>query len=202
MKTDKRICLYLEGELTPDEKIVFEDELKNSHELQKELKLYKNFISSVEETKNLTIDNNYFDNIIPEFRSRLISSKQRKYYSKIAYAFPVLIILFLVAFFIINNQNQIVFNRAKLTANNINDNGTYELRNLSVDELIPSSLSTNDSEKYNTELNKLIGNELNISSDSTKYLVADEVLDYNSIIDNLSEKDANIIYNNILNKKF
>ncbi len=202
MKTDKRICLYLEGELTPEERIVFEDELKNSHELQKELKLYKNFISSVEETKNLPIDSNYFDNIIPEFRRRLISSKQRKYYSKLAYAFPVLVILFLVAFFIINDQNQIVFNRANLTANNINDNGTYELRNLSVDELIPSSLSTNDSEKYNTELNKLIGNELNISTDSTKYLLADEVLDYNSIIDNLSEKDANIIYNNILNKKF
>ena len=202
MKTDKRICLYLDGELTPEERASFEDELNKSQELQKELRLYKDFISSIEETKNLPLNNNYFENIIPEFRRRLISNKQRKYYSKLAYAFPVLVILSLVAFFIINNQNQINTNRTNLTANNINDNWAYELMNLSVDELIPSSFSTNDSEKYNTELNKLIGNELNISADSTKYLLANEVLDYNSIIDNLSEKDANIIYNNILNKKF
>jgi hypothetical protein len=203
MKTDKRIFLYLEGELTPEEKSSFEKELNSSPELQNKLKLYSNFISSVEETKKISSSSNYFDNIIPEFRKRLESNKQKKYYPKIAYAFPALVILFLVAFFLFNTQNKLTFlNEQNLTVNNVDDVGNYDLMNFSIDELIPSSLSTNDSVKYNTEFNKLIGNELNISSDSTKYLIADQILDYNGIIDNISEKDADVVYNYILNKKF
>ena len=71
MKTSRKIYLYLEGELTPEERISFEKELADSPELQKELKLYQNFISYVEETKNVRLQSNYFDNIVPEFRKRL-----------------------------------------------------------------------------------------------------------------------------------
>ena len=54
MKTDKRIFLYMEGELSPEEKISFEKELKNSPELQNEIKLYRDFFSVVEVTKNVS----------------------------------------------------------------------------------------------------------------------------------------------------
>ena len=101
-----------------------------------------------------------------------------------------------------NNNEQIVVNNQSLTANNLNGNGIYEIMDYSIDELIPKDLSANDQDEYNSELNNLIEKELNISSDSTKFLIADKVLDYNSIIDNISEKDADIVYKDILNKKF
>ena len=95
-----------------------------------------------------------------------------------------------------------ISNKKILTADNSGANGLYEIMNYSIDELIPSNLSTNDGVKYNSELDNMIEKELNISSDSTKYLVADKILDYNSIIDNISSKDADIVYEDILNKKF
>ena len=203
MKRDKKIFLYLDGELTPEEKEAFEKELENSPELQEELKLFRNFISSVEETKDIHSSNNYFDNIIPEFRNKLENNKSRKYYPKIAYAFPILVVLFLVFFFLFNVQNKkTVSNKKIIAANNTNGNGLFEMMDYSVDELIPSDLSTNDSTKYNSEIDNMIEKELNISSDSTKFLIADKMLDYNSIIDNMSAKDADIVYDNILNKKF
>ena len=202
MKTDKRIFLYMEGELSPEEKISFEKELKNSPELQNEIKLYRDFFSAVEVTKNVSANSSYFNSITPEFRRRLEKTRQKKYFPRIAYAFPVLAILFLVLFFMFNNNEQIVVNKQSLTANNLNGNGIYEIMDYSIDELIPKDLSANDQDEYNSELNNLIEKELNISSDSTKFLIADKVLDYNSIIDNISEKDADIVYKDILNKKF
>jgi hypothetical protein len=203
MKTVEKIYLYLEGELTPEEKTSFEKELDNSPELQKELKLYQDFISDVKETKDLQLRSNYFDNVVPEFREKLETKERKLYYPKIAYALPAFIILFLVLFFLFNTQNKKdISNKKVLTSNNINANGLYEIMDYSIDELIPSDLSTSDGVKYNSELDDMIQKELNISSDSTKFLVADKILDYNSIIDNISSKDADIVYDDILNKKF
>ncbi len=203
MKTDKRISLYLEGELSSEDKKSFEEELKNSPGLQNELNLYRKFISAIEETKNIPVEIDYLNNIVPEFRRRLESRKEKKFYPKIAYAFPVLVIIFLVFFFVFNTQKEkMISNNQNLTENNSNMNGFFDLSNFSVDELIPANLSTMDKEEYDFELNSMIEKELNLSSDSTKFLVADKLLDYNSIIDNISQQDADMLYKDLLNKKF
>ncbi|MEJ2614246.1 MAG: hypothetical protein P8Z35_04765 [Ignavibacteriaceae bacterium] len=203
MKTDKRISLYLEGELNSEDKKSFEEELKKSPELQNELNLYRKFISSVEETRNISASTDYLNNIIPEFRRKLESKKEKHFYPKIAYAFPVLVILFLIFFFVINTQkDNIILNNQNLTENNSNLNSFFDISGFSVDELIPADLSAKDKEEYNSELNSMIEKELNIASDSTKFLVADKLLDYNSIIDNISQQDADMLYKDLLNKKF
>jgi hypothetical protein len=205
MKTGKRVILYIDGEMTPEEKISFETELKNSPVLQKELNLYKNFFASIEETKNVSHSNSYFDNIVPEFRQRLENNKQRKFYPGAAYVFPAISVIFLLFFFLLGYQNQKPFVTLQNTTANIDTSiiiKDIDLMDFSIDELISSNLISNNNEKYSSELNNLIEKELNISSDNTKFLVADKVLDYNSIIDNISETDAELVYNNILNKKF
>ncbi len=203
MKTDKRISFYLEDELTSEEKESFEKELLSSAKLQNELKLYRNFISTIEETKTISHDNDYFNNIVPEFRRRLEEKEARGFYPKVAYTVPALIIIFLIFFFLYNTQNeQMIPIKQNLTENNSNGNGFFDISNFSVDELIPSNLSSTDKDEYNSELNNMIEKELNISSDSTKFLIADKLLDYNTILDNISEQDADIVYKDILDKKF
>ena len=203
MKTDKRISLYLQGELNSEDKKSFEEELKKSPDLQNEVDLYRKFISSVEETKNIPVNTHYFNNIVPEFRRKLESKKEKRFYPKIAYALPVLVIMFLIFFFVFNTQKEnIIQNNKNLTENNSNLNSYFDVSGYSVDELIPADLSTKDKEEYNSEFNRMIEKELNIASDSTKFLVAEKLLDYNSIIDNISQQDADMLYKDLLNKKF
>lgn len=205
MNTEKKIYLYLEGELSAEERKSFEQELENSPELQNDLNLYRKFVSAVNETKNISVESDYFSNIIPEFNRRFEGRKEKRIYPKIAYAFSALVILFLVYFVLFNTQNrQVIKSNQVLTENssNTNSNGFFDITNFSVDELIPSNLTATDKEVYNSELNSILEKELNISSDSTKLLVADQLLDYNSIIDNISQKDADMVYNGLLNKKF
>ena len=203
MKTDKRISLYLEGGLSSEDKKSFEEELKNSQDLQNEVNLYRKFISAVEDTKNIPVDDDYLNSIIPEFRRKLESKKEKRLYPKIAYAFPVLVILFLVLFVMFNTQkDRIIPENQTLTENNSGINGLLDISNFSVDELIPSNISVKDKEEYDSELNNMIEKELDLSSDSTKFLVADKLLDFNSIIDNISQQDADMLYEDLLNKKF
>ena len=203
MKTDKRISLYLEGGLSPEDKKSFEEELKNSQDLQNEVNLYRKFISAVEDTKNIPVDDDYLNSIIPEFRRKLESKKEKRLYPKIAYAFPVLVILFLVLFVMFNTQkDRIIPENQTLTENNSGINGLLDISNFSVDQLIPSNISVKDKEEYDSELNNMIEKELDLSSDNTKFLVADKLLDFNSIIDNISQQDADMLYEDLLNKKF
>ena len=202
MKIDKRISLYLEGELSSEDKKSFEEELKNSPELQDEVNLYRKFIFAVEDTKNIPVDTGYLNNIVPEFRRKLENKKEKRLYPKIAYALPVLVILFLVFFVIFNTQkDKIIPEDQNLTENNSGVNGLLDISNFSVDELIPSNISVKDKEEYDTELNNIIEKELDLSSD-TKFLVADKLLDFNSMIDNISQQDADMLYEDLLNKKF
>jgi len=203
MKTDKRISLYLQDELSSEDKKSFEEKIKNSSDLQDELNLYRKFISSVEETKNIPVSTDYLNNIVPEFHRKLEGRKEKRFYPKIAYAFPVFVIIFLIFFFVFNTQkDKMVLNNQNFTENNTNLYGILDISDFSVDELIPTDLSTKDKEEYNSELNSMIEKELNIASDSTKLLVADKLLDYNSIIDNISQQDADMLYKDLLNKKF
>jgi hypothetical protein len=203
MKRYRNIIIkYIEGDLSLQEKFSFEEELKNSQELRNELLRYENFNSLLNETKNPNPDQTYFNSILPEFRKRLEGRKQKRSLSKIAYAFPAAAILFLIFFFLINNRNEEVFLNQNVNSRTLSDTRNYGLMDFSVEDLLPSTFTSNEKEKFNTELNSIIEKELNVSSDSAKYIVADQILDYNTILDNLSEKDAERVYNDILNKKF
>ena len=65
------ILKYIEGNLTGDERNLFESELRNSPSLQKELSKYQNIYNEFSGYKEIPADYDYFRNMIPRFRSKL-----------------------------------------------------------------------------------------------------------------------------------
>ena len=68
MKISDKVIEYVDGNLSPAERVKFEEELKKSSVLQAEVNSYKDLLSQAESVKSVPVDEDYFTSIIPEFR--------------------------------------------------------------------------------------------------------------------------------------
>ncbi|NWF90633.1 MAG: hypothetical protein HXY50_14370 [Ignavibacteriaceae bacterium] len=70
MKIDNRIILYFDNQLNEIEKKEFEKELSNSDLLLRQVEFYKQSMQFLKLNVSENIDENYFINLIPRFRSK------------------------------------------------------------------------------------------------------------------------------------
>ena len=192
-----RIIKYIENEMTAEEKITFEEELKSSAELQKELEnhlLVKNTTSYLKQTR---LNQKYLDSIIPEFRSGLEKYNRVTVKRNLGFAFGTLIISILTML-TFNNYFSTGIQSTDLEqfAQSLNEDQKIEVLEL-VNGHYPESdvVSEYISDRGITDL---------LSSDIE---INDEIaetygINYNEIISGLNVNEVNEIYFVILNQEF
>ncbi len=174
MNNDERIIKYLDNDLSPDERTMFEEELRSSVELRKIFEKYLRVRRETEHLKNLKLDQSYLNSSLAEFHSRIDTNKSFPLRKSLAYAFG-LTMLFIISVAIIktffNAQIEIEDFTKSLDENQkmelleiINgETGVYNLisENFSEDDLvsiIESDLQVDNeiAETYNIELDELV----------------------------------------------
>jgi len=197
MKTDEKIIKYLNGELTNEDKITFENDLSNSPDLRNEYELYLELEQKIKLSKEVHLNQNYLNAIIPEFRSKLNRNNSVVLRYKIGYSF-VAVIALLISFLIFKNtflENSEISSVQSFTES-LNENQRMEiLENLN-----------GDTEEYDLTANKvadialtnMLQTELKINNEIA------EVYDisYSELVDDLSQAEADKICKEILNKNF
>ncbi len=105
---EEKFFLYLNDRMSSQEKKIFEDDLKKSDELNYEFEEYKNLAHSINETKNIEVNKDYSESIVPNFRSRLERTDERKSYINLKYIFASLVIIITGYIFIsqFNGENK------------------------------------------------------------------------------------------------
>jgi len=197
MKTDEKIIKYLNDELTQEDRISFEADLKNSSHLRGEYELYLKLLQNIKLSKEVQLNKNYLNAIIPEFRSKTYSKNLVVFKNKIGYSFAV-VIAFIISFLIFKNiylENSEESSIQSFTES-LNENQRIEiLENLNGDD---EDYVLGSNNITNTILADLIQAELKIN-----YEIA-EVYDisYSELVDDLSQAEADKIYKEILNKNF
>ena len=197
MDRTERIIKYIEDELTSVERSKFEEELKNSFELKKEFEKYLQLKNETIKLKDVELDKNYLDSIIPEFRKRLQSSKSRGIKFSLGYAFGIM----LASIISIAVVNYYLSSKSESTdlpefAESLSDSQRMELlesleTELNSTELFSGNVSVN-------EIDRLINAELEISSEVLEsYDIA-----YDDLIVGLEQDEVNKIYNEILSRNF
>jgi hypothetical protein len=197
MKTEERIIKYIDGELTPDEKITFESEMKISPQLRKEYEVYLNIERRVKKSKAVQLNQNYLNTILSEFRNNRYRSKSVVPKIKIAYAF-VILFAFIISFLLFKNiiwENSEI-NSVQKFAESLDDNQRIELLENLNGDLEDYNLLSGD--EAGLDLANLLQSELKINDEIA------EVYDisYTELVDELSTFEADKIYNEILNKNF
>ena len=193
MKTEERILKYIDNELTPEEKSGFEKEMESSKELRDEFQKYASVNEEIEKLKDSKLNPDYINSILPEFHNRRLTGKKETIRKSLSYAFGIMLI------FIISIAVLRIFFNNHSDPNNVEEFATSLSENQKVELL---ETINGNSEIYNlipeTEVVDLFEADLKINSD----VVEAYNINYTEIIGDLSDKELEIVYQEILNKNF
>ncbi|MCU0365245.1 MAG: hypothetical protein MUE93_06195 [Ignavibacteriaceae bacterium] len=197
MTTDERIIKYIDNELSQKDRTAFEMELNDSAELREVLEKYLRVKRETGNLKELKLNPLYLNSIIPEFRKKLDSPKSLSIKKNLGYATGIMLIFILSIailknFFIGESESADL----KEFTQSLNENERIELlENLSDDSEVYNLISENVSE---SQLSNLFSANLEINNK-----VAEAYnIEYYEIVDDLSEDEIELIYNEILNTNF
>jgi hypothetical protein len=192
MNNDERIIKYLDGELSTEEKTLFEEELKNSEELSNEYQKYLKVCTETDHLKNIKLTQQYTDNILIEFHEKFDKRRSLSFRKNLGYAFALMLV-FVISVAVLkslffNNQTEI----ADFTESLTSEQKIEVLKNLNGESTINDIILDNVSE---SDLVSLIESDLQVNSE----IAETYHIDYNEIVSGLTEKEVENIYQKIIN---
>ncbi len=104
-KNEEKILKYLSDIMNDNEKLEFENELKNSAQLREDFDKITKIFNELSELENLRVDERYFNSLLPKIYQKLSVSKKLTLTQKIAYIIPVLVVIILYLIYPTNSVN-------------------------------------------------------------------------------------------------
>lgn len=197
MKSDERIIKYIENELTSDERVAFESDLKNSIQLEEEYEKYLLVKEESGELKTLKLSKPYLDSILPDFRNKLETPKFLSVKKNLGYAFGIMLVIIISVTIIKNfyNKESELIDIQEFTQS-LNENQRIELlEKLNGESEVYKIISENISGR---EFNSLLASGLELDNE-----VAEAYdISYDDLMTGLSQQEVEKIYSEILNKNF
>lgn len=200
MKIDKRVILYHDHQLKDVETVLFEAELKSSPELSEQLQHYKRMLHLIRIDEQKLGNEQYFVNLVPKFKQS-ITSGNRQLNFRTAYTFAGLVIAIMVAFAIYNPFRLSDNNTLDKLISTVGENEAKQIYDFYSDNFQSSSL-VQENGTSESILTDMISSELNLQEADLNQLVQTERIKIDNIYSLLQEDEANLIYNEILNKKY
>ncbi|RJP70072.1 MAG: hypothetical protein C4539_07015 [Ignavibacteriales bacterium] len=192
-KIDEKILLFLSGNLDETKQLELKQEIQDSPELKEQLFFYKEKLKELKDVSDTTINDVYFRNLVVRAKSRSKPTARKLLSYKLAYPFPVIIVLAVVLYF--TGRNSSSFDKAltdlpeSYTTSIINeiaeendDIYSQDIIDTSSVEIITANIISNND----------LGEKINSASISFS---SDEL---NS---NLTDEEINEIYNEMLKTK-
>jgi hypothetical protein len=192
-KYDDLIILYLDNRMSGEDRTKFEMDLQKSSELYERFNQIKGNLKTINSGSSPETDADYFNNMLPQFRQKFEQNRSKKRlfpgYAAFASGLGVVILLFFV----------ILFN-SDIDKDDVNE--LADLNYTEADEVLSSYRFPDD--EYLLFYDS--GSELSEKIDSIfadQYMLADgagSYLEYNSVINSLSDEEADNIYAQLINK--
>ncbi|OGU33852.1 MAG: hypothetical protein A2068_03120 [Ignavibacteria bacterium GWB2_35_6b] len=196
MNNEEKILKYFSDSLTSEEKKNFEEEIENSEELKNEFVKFRESLSELKNISTPEVDENYFVNLTPRIRNKM--GKKRKFFTipKLAFSFSVFAVILVISFNLFNNENkQIIFSLEN----------EKSILNEVLEETPDEQLSDyiNFSLNYGSDNFSVLADEIEYDEENLRTIGEKTLKSFNEyeLIDNLSDEEADEIYNQLLNTK-
>jgi hypothetical protein len=195
----RKIIAYIDGNMNPDEKLLFEKELENNENLRKEVREVKLFLAGTKKDGEPPVNESYFINILPEFNSRQLS-KRKFHIPVMAYSVTGIAAVIVILFFIFNPLRTSENLDTKELSVNLTEQEMNETLNqyedpYSNNEIMNSATSVTDS-----IVNSMVKNELDLSSGSIDKTITERYITTEDLLGSLNENEANELYSQLINE--
>jgi len=194
MKTNKeKILKYISGQLTQEELIIFEEELRKSNQLKKDYDNIKLQLDDLSNRSEFETNEMYFTNLLPRVYQRIDKKKRFWKFGGIYYLVPTASAVVVLFLFLLNtktNYDTGYKDLANEVVNNLSDKEVSDKysRELEAD---PADYAFNQN---NDELNIQIPSDLELNNDSYTRLIGNPLANEYSPLRNLSENELETVY--------
>ena len=192
---------YLKGKMNPNEKKLFEDELQSSDSLRKSFEDYKTLIQIIDKTKNIKLNPDYTQSIVPDFRNKVEVKKFNQVIPKLKYALSFVVVavlsFYFVNDFIKKDVNDIPTTLAELSTEEMN----YVSSNLDVTNSLESSLDEISLDKIDSLYSEQLSENILESSEEKTTGNILNGYELSDVEDYLSDDDIEKIYTQLIDKE-
>jgi hypothetical protein len=195
---NEKMIKYFAGEMSSSEKEEFERIIILSPSLQEEVAKYRDFFSNFSKARNPEIEEDYFINLIPKFREKLEFGRKKRYHPVFSFASAVVTVI-IILLFIPNSPKTTKGGKAIVGNYSTSEITDYLLVNS--EQPIVSNLPADFETSYDSVLDGLIYNELDVNEQNLATADLIDRLDYNTLIQSVNPNDASVIYEQLKNKK-
>lgn len=198
------IYKYIDGQMSDREKSEFEKLLQTDLKLKADFEQASKKLGAFSDSaKNIQADETYFNNVTVNFRTKLESKKTPRLLllPKYSFALPVAILMVMMSVLFLNTPTHNNMNLTQII-NEYDDSSKSELINEYAEntEVVEEAIETTDSQ-VGELIQTTIATELSTDTEAVSKDMQLSYSDLNQVIDNLSEKEQNDIYNEMINKK-
>ncbi|MFA5805929.1 MAG: hypothetical protein WC879_14935 [Melioribacteraceae bacterium] len=194
MKTNKeKILKYISGQLTNEEQIIFEEELKKTDQLKTDYDNIKLQLDDLSTRKEFETNEIYFANLLPRVYQRIDKKKKFWKFGGIYYLTPTASAVVVLLLFLLNtktNYDTGYKDLANEVVNNLSDQEVSD-KYLTELEIDPTDYVLNQNKD---ELNVQIPSDLELNNDSYTRLIGNPLANEYSTLRNLSENDLETVY--------
>lgn len=200
MKIDKRIILYLDNQMSDEEKKSFENELSKSNELSIQLKNYRSVLNGLKVDEPKFSNEDYFADIIPNFR-RKQSIEKKTTQVKTAYALTLALSVLTIMFIVFDPFKRTENGSIEKIISTVNENEALDIYDY-YSGIIPNVNSEQLNGVSDSLFSELISTEFDIQEGDLRSLVSLGRITTENLFSEIQSEEAELIYNEILKKKY
>jgi len=195
-KNEEKILKYFSGSLNEKERTEFEKELSFSKELNNEFMFLKSQIDFLKIDNEIPLDERYFANLLPRMKSRMEKRNFSYLSKKIYYIAPTLAAVTVLLFFIIKPSAVLESQYNTLENEVVNNISDKEVSQKYLYEIEGDPASV-DLTFRDENLNSDITEDIDINNGALISLIEKNYSDDYSTLNKLSDKELEVIANNL-----
>lgn len=197
MNNQERILRYLSDQMSPVDKERFESELERSAEFSEQFNRVKEVFEDVKYSKDTEINEAYFDNLIPNVRSRLDLESNPRYKFTFKRGLALGFVMILLAFLVLRTNDTNITN-GSLTS--VSESDLSDVGDSTLDNYLNEYDFLTDKESASTDINDL--ESITSLDNELEYYLLNNTENYNLTSDDfITDNEIDQVISAISNKK-